>query len=113
LDRSDDLAQSKDDRSQWNSDFSREKICLHLAKINNLIKLQKTMPRLVGKTSYSGLYTTLGIVAIALGAATALEYFGFIDVVPGFGSGSRAVTQERQYQKSVTPSDGSPNVQRR
>ena len=46
------------------------------------------MPRLVGKTSYTPLYTTLGIVALALGVATALEYIGIIDVVPGFGRGS-------------------------
>lgn len=59
------------------------------------------MPRLVGKTSYTGLYSTLAIVAIALGAATALEYFGFIDVVPGFGTGSQITIQENRSQRSI------------
>jgi hypothetical protein len=71
------------------------------------------MPRLVGKTSYSGLYSTLAIVAIALGAATALEYFGFIDVVPGFGTGSRVVIQENRSQRSIEPNDGKPLLERR
>ena len=46
------------------------------------------MPRLIGKTSYTPLYTTVGILVLALGVATALEYTGIIDVVPGFGQGS-------------------------
>jgi hypothetical protein len=71
------------------------------------------MPRLVGKTSYSGLYSTLAIVAIALGAATALEYFGFIDVVPGFGTGSKVVNQENRSQRSIEPNDGKPLLERR
>jgi hypothetical protein len=71
------------------------------------------MPRLVGKTSSSGLYSTLAIVALVLGAATALEYFGFIDVVPGFGTGSKVIRQENRSQRSIAPNDGKPLVERR
>jgi hypothetical protein len=42
------------------------------------------MPRLIGKTSKTPLYTTLLIVVVAA-AVTGLEYMGEIDVVPGFG----------------------------
>lgn len=78
------------------------------------------MPRLVGKTSYSGLYSTLAIVALALGAATALEYFGFIDVVPSFGTG-KVIIQENRSQRSIpqsggysnAPTDARPLVERR
>jgi hypothetical protein len=42
------------------------------------------MPRLVGKTSKTPFY--IGVVLLlALAGATALEYFGAIDLVPGFG----------------------------
>jgi hypothetical protein len=42
------------------------------------------MPRLIGKTSKTPLYTTLLIVVVAA-AVTGLEYIGEIDIVPGFG----------------------------
>jgi hypothetical protein len=42
------------------------------------------MPRLIGKTSKTPLYTTLLIVVTAV-AVTGLEYIGAIDIVPGFG----------------------------
>ncbi|WP_146138459.1 hypothetical protein [Chamaesiphon polymorphus] len=41
------------------------------------------MPRLVGRTSKTPLYTTIAVLILA--AATALEYTGEIDLVPGFG----------------------------
>jgi hypothetical protein len=42
------------------------------------------MPRLVGKSSKTPLY--IGVVLLlALAGATALEYLGVIDLVPGFG----------------------------
>ena len=63
------------------------------------------MPRLVGKTSYTPLYTTVGIVALALGVATALEYVGIIDVVPGFGQGSGI-----SIEKPETPRPNAPVV---
>jgi hypothetical protein len=42
------------------------------------------MPRLVGKSSKMPLYVGV-ILLLALAGATALEYFGMIDLVPGFG----------------------------
>lgn len=42
------------------------------------------MPRLVGQRSNSGLYLGL-FVAIAVITTVLVEYFGVIDVVPGFG----------------------------
>jgi hypothetical protein len=42
------------------------------------------MPRLVGQRSNGGLYLGL-TVAIAVVAATMVEYIGVIDWVPGFG----------------------------
>jgi hypothetical protein len=42
------------------------------------------MPRLIGRTSKTPLYTTLLIIVTAA-AVTGLEYIGEIDIVPGFG----------------------------
>jgi hypothetical protein len=42
------------------------------------------MPRLVGKSSKTPLYVGV-ILLLALAGATALEYFGTIDLIPGFG----------------------------
>ncbi len=42
------------------------------------------MPRLIGRTSKTPLYTTLLIIVTAA-AVTGLEYTGEIDIVPGFG----------------------------
>ncbi len=42
------------------------------------------MPRLVGRQSNNGASAVL-LLLIALGAATALEYEGVINVVPNFG----------------------------
>ena len=63
------------------------------------------MPRLVGKTSYTPLYTTVGILALALGVATALEYTGIIDVVPGFGQGAGI-----SIEKPETPRPNAPVI---
>jgi hypothetical protein len=41
------------------------------------------MPRLVGRTSKTPLYTFIALLVLA--AATALEYTGEIDLVPGLG----------------------------
>lgn len=47
------------------------------------------MPRLVGKKSNVAVYTGLGLLIAAI-AAIGLEYFGVINVVPGFGKESTA-----------------------
>ena len=52
------------------------------------------MPRIIGKNSYAPLYTTLGILALSLGIATAMEYTGIIDVIPGFGRGSGLIIEK-------------------
>jgi hypothetical protein len=59
------------------------------------------MPRLIGKNSYAPLYTTLGILALALGVATTMEYLGFIDVVPGFGRGSGIVIETAPTERPI------------
>jgi hypothetical protein len=43
------------------------------------------MPRLVGKQSNSGLYVGLFLV-IVIAVAVVMEYFGFIDLIDGFGN---------------------------
>jgi hypothetical protein len=42
------------------------------------------MPRLIGKQSNSGWYAGLFLI-LAIAAAASLEYFGFINMIPGFG----------------------------
>jgi hypothetical protein len=42
------------------------------------------MPRLVGKKSNSALYAGIALLIAATGAI-ALEYFGVINYIPGFG----------------------------
>jgi hypothetical protein len=61
------------------------------------------MPRLIGKNSASPLYTTLGILALALGGAVTLEYLGFIDVVPGFGQGSGITIEKAPTERPIPP----------
>jgi hypothetical protein len=60
------------------------------------------MPRLIGKTSKTPLYTTLLIVAVAA-AMTGLEYIGEIDIVPGFGRDNPAM----RVSDRATPPVGS------
>ena len=67
------------------------------------IKPVKIMPRLVGKNSYAPLYTTVGILSLALGGAIALEYLGVIDVVPGFGQGSSIVIEKATTERPIPP----------
>jgi hypothetical protein len=43
------------------------------------------MPRLVGKQSGSPVYVGI-VLVLALVGAVGLEYFGAINVIPGFGS---------------------------
>jgi hypothetical protein len=43
------------------------------------------MPRLIGKQSNNS-WSMLLILILAVAAAGSLEYFGFINVIPGFGS---------------------------
>ena len=63
------------------------------------------MPRLIGKQSNRGLYTGLILAfAIVAGAASSLEYFGFINVIPGFG---------RDHRPSDRPGDDSGLIFRR
>jgi hypothetical protein len=57
------------------------------------------MPRLVGKKSNTGLYALVGVLVAAIGAV-ALEYFGVVDVVPGFG---QATTTQNTAQPIATP----------
>jgi hypothetical protein len=57
------------------------------------------MPRLIGKTSKTPLYTTLLIVVTAV-AVTGLEYIGAIDIVPGFGRDNPTM----RVSSLVTPS---------
>jgi hypothetical protein len=42
------------------------------------------MPRLIGRTSKTPLYTILALLVVAA-VATELEYEGVIDLVPGYG----------------------------
>lgn len=52
------------------------------------------MPRLVGKQSKAGLYTGLVCVAaIAVAGTIAMEYFGIINEVPGFGKNQKLIGQ--------------------
>jgi hypothetical protein len=45
------------------------------------------MPRLVGKKTNPALYAGLGLLVVAIGAI-ALEYFGVVNYIPGFGKES-------------------------
>jgi hypothetical protein len=52
------------------------------------------MPRLVGKQSNSGLYVGLVcFAAIAVAGTVAMEYFGIINTVPGFGKNQNLMGQ--------------------
>jgi hypothetical protein len=52
------------------------------------------MPRLVGKQSNSGLYVGLACcAAIAVAGTIAMEYFGVINNVPGFGKNQKLIGQ--------------------
>jgi hypothetical protein len=46
------------------------------------------MPRLVGKQSNSSWYAGLFLV-VAIATAGYLEYFGFMNMIPGFGQDHR------------------------
>jgi hypothetical protein len=63
------------------------------------------MPRLVGRTSKTPLYTL--IAALALATVAVLEYSGEINLVPGFGRDNPAMrsTNFDDYQpnRSVSP----------
>jgi hypothetical protein len=56
------------------------------------------MPRLVGRQSNSGASVVL-LLLIAIGAATALEYEGVMNVVPNFG---------KDYMGDKAPAAGLP-----
>jgi hypothetical protein len=47
------------------------------------------MPRLIGRTSKTPLYTLITVLFLA--TAAALEYTGEIDLVPGFGKANPTV----------------------
>ena len=66
------------------------------------------MPRLVGKSSNTAVYTTLGIIVLALAVGTALEYEGIIDVIPGFGT-PRVQTLRTTTDRTVAPGTKSTN----
>ncbi len=66
------------------------------------------MPRLVGKTSNTATYTTLGIIVLALAVGTALEYEGIIDIIPGFGT-PKVQTQQTRTDTTTAPSNRSTN----
>jgi hypothetical protein len=66
------------------------------------------MPRLVGKTSNTAAYTTLGIIALALAVGTALEYEGIIDIIPGFGA-AKVQTQQNRTDRTIAPAARTTN----
>lgn len=52
------------------------------------------MPRLVGKQSNSGLWTSVVLVAaIAVAAAGGIEYLGYTNFIPGWGKNQKAISQ--------------------
>jgi hypothetical protein len=51
------------------------------------------MPRLVGKQSNSGLWTSVVLVAAIAAAAGGIEYLGYTNFIPGWGKTQRAVGQ--------------------
>lgn len=53
------------------------------------------MPRLVGKTSKTPLYTLITVLILA--TATAIEYTGEIDLVPGFGRDNPSMRSTQFY----------------
>jgi hypothetical protein len=59
------------------------------------------MPRLIGKTSKTPLYTTI-LIVVAVSAVTGLEYIGAIDIVPGFGRDNTTM----RVSNLATPSMG-------
>ncbi len=64
------------------------------------------MPRLVGKRSNTGANITVLIILLAI-FGVLLEYFGWIDVVPGFGREGRYFQLKSQpTNEQVT---GQPN----
>jgi hypothetical protein len=61
------------------------------------------MPRLVGKQSNSGLYVGLVcFAAIAVAGTVAMEYFGVINTVPGFGRNQKLIGQVQLPANIVT-----------
>ena len=54
------------------------------------------MPRLIGKTSQTPLYTLITFLAI-IGAATTLEYVGAVDLVPHFGRDNPTMRLPNSY----------------
>ncbi len=61
------------------------------------------MPRLVGKQSNSGLYVGLVcFTAIAVAGTIAMEYFGIINTVPGFGKNQNLMGQVQLPDKIIT-----------
>ncbi len=68
------------------------------------------MPRLIGKRSNNGANITVLIILVAI-FGVLLEYFGMIDIVPGFGREGRyfqlkgqatneqVIEQENQYRR--------------
>jgi hypothetical protein len=64
------------------------------------------MPRLVGKQSNRGLYVGLvGFAAIAVAVTVAMEYFGVVNAVPGFGKDRQPIGQVQLPAKIGTTPD--------
>lgn len=64
------------------------------------------MPRLVGKQSNRGLYVGLvGLAAIAVAGTVAMEYFGIVNTVPGFGKDRQLIGQVQLPAKIGTTPD--------
>jgi len=63
------------------------------------------MPRLVGKQSNRGLYVGLVcFAAIAVAGTVAMEYFGVVNTVPGFGKDRQPLGQVQPPAKiGATP----------
>jgi hypothetical protein len=54
------------------------------------------MPRLVGKQSNSGLLTGVVLVAAVAVAAGGVEYFGYTNFIPGWGSDQKTISKSLQ-----------------
>jgi hypothetical protein len=66
------------------------------------------VPRLVGKQSNEGLYAGVVLIAAVL-VAGSCEYFGVVNVVPGFGSETNMLNRVLMHNQ---PADSHSSVQR-
>ena len=62
------------------------------------------MPRLVGKQSNGGLLSGVVLVAAIVAAAGGAEYFGYTNLVPGWGTDQKMMSQSSQPFAVTSPS---------